>query len=179
MNTLLTQLLGAAEKADAIVIGPGLGQTPEAEGRLTRLVRLDKPMVVDADGLTILSAHPELVANREAPTVLTPMKPPTVTTGGSQPMRLAIAPNSGTVLYATLQGSNAVQAFPIDPTTFALTAGAITSTSGAGPNGLAVSPTGLFLYTANSGEPACASGVPTCFCSILSRPGDTRSVAHR
>src|SRR2546423_8606548 len=27
------QLLDAAEKADAVVIGPGLGQTPEAEGR--------------------------------------------------------------------------------------------------------------------------------------------------
>jgi ADP-dependent NAD(P)H-hydrate dehydratase / NAD(P)H-hydrate epimerase len=32
----------------------------------------DLPVVVDADGLTILSAHPELVAGRRAPTVLTP-----------------------------------------------------------------------------------------------------------
>src|SRR3954462_2311658 len=39
------QLLAAAEQADAVVIGPGLGQTPEAAGRLTRLIRLDgKPM---------------------------------------------------------------------------------------------------------------------------------------
>ena len=38
------------------MIGPGLGRTPEAEGRVTRLVRLDKPMVVDADGLNILVA---------------------------------------------------------------------------------------------------------------------------
>ncbi len=29
-------------------------------------------MIVDADGLTILAAHPELVVNRSAPTVLTP-----------------------------------------------------------------------------------------------------------
>src|SRR4051795_6171371 len=45
------QLLDAGEKADAVGIRPGWGQTPEAADRLTRLVRLDKPMVVDADGL--------------------------------------------------------------------------------------------------------------------------------
>src|SRR3954471_15902572 len=49
------QLLEAGEAADAIVIGPGLGQTPEAMGRLTRLVRLEKPMIVDADGLNLLA----------------------------------------------------------------------------------------------------------------------------
>src|SRR3954463_8445837 len=38
------QLLEAGEKADVIVLGPGLGRTPEGEARLTRLVRLDKPM---------------------------------------------------------------------------------------------------------------------------------------
>src|SRR3954467_7038852 len=50
-------LLEAAEQADAIIIGPGLGKTPEAMGRLTRLVRLVKPMVVDADGLNLLATH--------------------------------------------------------------------------------------------------------------------------
>src|SRR5437870_6144692 len=50
------ELLDAAEKADAVVIGPGLGQSPEAATRLTRLVRLtDKPMVIDADGLNLLA----------------------------------------------------------------------------------------------------------------------------
>src|SRR3954454_5996715 len=50
------QLLESAEKADAIVIGPGLGQSPGALARLTRLVRLaGKPMVIDADGLNLLS----------------------------------------------------------------------------------------------------------------------------
>src|ERR687895_2777213 len=32
------QLLDAGEKADAVVIGPGLGRTPEAEARVTRVV---------------------------------------------------------------------------------------------------------------------------------------------
>ena len=66
------QLLEAAEKADAVVIGPGLGQTPEAEGRLTRLVRLDKPMVVDADGLNLLSKMKRWPTWFKARAVLTP-----------------------------------------------------------------------------------------------------------
>src|SRR3954470_9607465 len=33
------QLLESAEQSDAVVIGPGLGRTPEALARLTRLVR--------------------------------------------------------------------------------------------------------------------------------------------
>ena len=44
-------LADAAEESDAIVIGPGLGQSPQAKERLMRLVRLpDKPMVVDEIG---------------------------------------------------------------------------------------------------------------------------------
>src|SRR3954470_15986906 len=66
------QLLEAGEKADAIVLGPGLGRTPEAEARLVRLVRLDKPMVVDADGLNILAAGKRWPTYFKARTVLTP-----------------------------------------------------------------------------------------------------------
>lgn len=50
-----TKLLDAAEKADAVVIGPGLGQSPEARERLRVVVGLDKPMVVDADGLNMIA----------------------------------------------------------------------------------------------------------------------------
>ena len=66
------QLLEAAEAADAIVIGPGLGQTPEAMGRLTRLVRLPKPMVIDADGLNLLAQQKRWPTFFKAHAVLTP-----------------------------------------------------------------------------------------------------------
>ena len=65
-------LLEAGEKADSIVIGPGLGRTPEAEGRLVRLVRLDKPMVVDADGLNLLAGMKKWPTWFKARAVLTP-----------------------------------------------------------------------------------------------------------
>ena len=66
------QLLEAGEKADAIVIGPGLGRTPEAEARLTRLIRLDKPMVVDADALNTLASMKRWPTYFKARAVLTP-----------------------------------------------------------------------------------------------------------
>ena len=39
------KLLEAADKADAIVVGPGLGRSREAEDHVMRLVRLNKPML--------------------------------------------------------------------------------------------------------------------------------------
>jgi hydroxyethylthiazole kinase-like uncharacterized protein yjeF len=66
------ELLKAGESADAVVVGPGLGRTPEAEGRLVRLVRLEKPMVVDADGLNILAGMKKWPGFFKAKAVLTP-----------------------------------------------------------------------------------------------------------
>jgi hydroxyethylthiazole kinase-like uncharacterized protein yjeF len=39
---------------------------------LTFALASDLPVIVDADGLTVLAAHPHLVTRRDAPTVLTP-----------------------------------------------------------------------------------------------------------
>lgn len=66
------KLLEAANKADAIVIGPGLGRSSESDTRVMLLVRLDKPMVVDADGLNTLSSGKKWPAYFKAKAVLTP-----------------------------------------------------------------------------------------------------------
>jgi NAD(P)H-hydrate epimerase len=66
------KLLDAAEKADVLAIGPGLGQSKSIGKRLNALFRMDKPMVVDADALNYLSslkAWPKFFA---AHAVLTP-----------------------------------------------------------------------------------------------------------
>ena len=65
-------LLKAAESADVVVIGPGLGQEQDAIDRLHRIVRLDKPMVIDADGLNILAAGKRWPTFFKAQAVLTP-----------------------------------------------------------------------------------------------------------
>jgi hydroxyethylthiazole kinase-like uncharacterized protein yjeF len=71
-TTKNTELLDAAEKADAVVIGPGLGQSPEAMARLQQLVRLPKPMLVDADGLNLLAKQKRWPSYFKATAVLTP-----------------------------------------------------------------------------------------------------------
>ena len=61
-----------AGRVQAWVVGPGLGTDETAFEALTFALNTDLPVVVDADGLTMLAAHPHLVSEREAPTVLTP-----------------------------------------------------------------------------------------------------------
>ena len=62
----------ATGRVQAVVVGPGLGTDEAALETLTYALRTDLPVIVDADGLTVLAAHPHLVLGRAAPTVLTP-----------------------------------------------------------------------------------------------------------
>jgi ADP-dependent NAD(P)H-hydrate dehydratase / NAD(P)H-hydrate epimerase len=64
-------LTGSAGRVQAWVAGPGMGTGPDAVARLAAVLRADVPVLVDADGLTILSQHPDLVPRR-APTLITP-----------------------------------------------------------------------------------------------------------
>jgi NAD(P)H-hydrate epimerase len=67
-------VLDAIGRADAVVLGPGIGKTPEAQA-LVRAVapRVDVPLVIDADGLNAMAGRlEEIVSGRRWPTVLTP-----------------------------------------------------------------------------------------------------------
>jgi hydroxyethylthiazole kinase-like uncharacterized protein yjeF len=63
---------GAAGRVQSWVVGPGLGTDGAGAAALWFALGADVPVLVDADALTILAAHPDLVAGRSAPTVLTP-----------------------------------------------------------------------------------------------------------
>ncbi|MDG4664052.1 NAD(P)H-hydrate dehydratase [Mycobacterium sp. 236(2023)] len=71
-EVIATPGFATAGRVQAWVVGPGLGTDETAAAALVFALETDLPVLVDADGLTILSAHPELVAGRTAPTVLTP-----------------------------------------------------------------------------------------------------------
>ncbi|BBZ62204.1 bifunctional ADP-dependent NAD(P)H-hydrate dehydratase/NAD(P)H-hydrate epimerase [Mycolicibacterium monacense] len=62
----------AAGRVQSWVVGPGLGTDEAGAAALCFALDTDLPVIVDADGLTLLAAHPELVVDRGAPTVLTP-----------------------------------------------------------------------------------------------------------
>jgi hydroxyethylthiazole kinase-like uncharacterized protein yjeF len=61
-----------AGRVQAWVVGPGIGTDDAAADLLRDVLAQDVPVLVDADGLTLLAAEPDLVRRRSAPTVLTP-----------------------------------------------------------------------------------------------------------
>jgi NAD(P)H-hydrate epimerase len=66
-------ILASAEGAAAVVLGPGIGRSDAIEDLVGALVeQIDVPLVVDADGLSALAGRLDLLAGRDAPTVLTP-----------------------------------------------------------------------------------------------------------
>lgn len=62
----------SAGKVQAWVVGPGIGTDAAGAASLWFALDTDLPLIVDADALTILAAHPDAIASRSAPTVLTP-----------------------------------------------------------------------------------------------------------
>ena len=67
------EILTRLPQRDAVLVGPGLGQS---EGTLAVvravLEKAECPVVVDADGINVLSAHRDLLRGRKSPTILTP-----------------------------------------------------------------------------------------------------------
>ena len=66
------QLREAMDKADAVVVGPGLGQEPAAGPLLETVYKGDVPAVFDADALNLLAAMDAWPRDFAAPAVLTP-----------------------------------------------------------------------------------------------------------
>lgn len=61
-----------AESCDAVLIGCGLGRGWQTDALVRNLLTIEKPLVLDADGLNALSGREELLQKRAAPTILTP-----------------------------------------------------------------------------------------------------------
>jgi ADP-dependent NAD(P)H-hydrate dehydratase / NAD(P)H-hydrate epimerase len=64
--------IAAAGRVQAWLAGPGMGTDEPARSRLAAVLGTGLPVLVDADGLTLVAREPELVAGRPAATLLTP-----------------------------------------------------------------------------------------------------------
>ena len=74
-EVVATQELDEAGRVQAWVFGPGAGTDETAARELAWVLRQEVPVLIDADGLTLLCDHPDLLGqlhDREHPTVLTP-----------------------------------------------------------------------------------------------------------
>lgn len=69
----LPDILKRLPKMDAVLIGPGLGQSPGTFRIVTEVLQEARcPVVVDADGINLLAGHMDVLRGRAWPTVLTP-----------------------------------------------------------------------------------------------------------
>ncbi len=68
----LAQLAKGDPKVTAWVVGPGMGTDDTARSTLHAVLSTDRPVLADADALTLLAAEPDLLGGRTSPTVLTP-----------------------------------------------------------------------------------------------------------
>src|SRR3954468_17082820 len=68
-----SEVASMAERAGALVLGPGLGKGESPNAFAHALIdAVDIPMLIDADGLNAFAGDIEHLAARDAPTVLTP-----------------------------------------------------------------------------------------------------------
>ncbi len=69
----IPEILERLPRMDAVLIGPGLGLGQGCFAVLQAvLTHAACPVVVDADGITLLVPHMDILRGREAPTILTP-----------------------------------------------------------------------------------------------------------
>ena len=69
----IPEILERLPKMDAVLIGPGLGISEDTELIVkTVLEQAVCPVIVDADGITLVKAHKDILRGRKAATILTP-----------------------------------------------------------------------------------------------------------
>lgn len=67
------RLLDLSARVDAVALGPGVSLDPETQGLVRELVaEVRRPLVLDADGLSALAGHLDLLKRAPAPRCLTP-----------------------------------------------------------------------------------------------------------
>ncbi len=66
-------LLELAAKMDMVVVGPGLSLDRETQELVRALAKeIDRPLLIDGDGITAISENLQIIKDREPDTVLTP-----------------------------------------------------------------------------------------------------------
>lgn len=67
------KILTAMEKADAVLIGPGLGRSQDAFKILKTVLKAAKvPVIIDADGINLAAENMDMIKECECPLIFTP-----------------------------------------------------------------------------------------------------------
>jgi len=69
----MDELLEFSQAVDMVVLGPGISLAREAQELVRELtLKIDKPLLIDGDGITAIAEDLGKIKNRKAPTVITP-----------------------------------------------------------------------------------------------------------
>ncbi len=69
----IPDILERAKRCTAVLVGCGLGKSDDTRELVAALVRnVECPLIIDADGLNVLAAQPEILLERKGDTILTP-----------------------------------------------------------------------------------------------------------
>lgn len=129
-----------AEGVSAVAIGPGLTTAPRTVEVVRALAqKLERPLVLDADGLNAIAGDANLLAARSAPTVVTPhpgelARLLQTTTAAIQADRLGSATKAARLLNAAvvLKGYRSIVASPEGELAVVTTGGPALATGGTG-----------------------------------------------
>lgn len=79
------EVLQRTKNMDAVLIGPGLGQSEGTKSVVHCVLEsFPGPIVLDADGINVIKAHKDILRSRTGPTILTPHMGEFVRFGGKQ-----------------------------------------------------------------------------------------------
>lgn len=83
-NRAIPEIVERLPKMDAVLIGPGLGQSDDVLAVVRMVLQVAQcPVVLDADGINVIAAHKDIVRGRTSATILTPHAGEFVRLGGS------------------------------------------------------------------------------------------------
>ena len=69
----IPEFLDRLPKMDAVLIGPGLGQSAGTQAVTEAVLKhANCPVVLDADGINVIAPHKDILRGRTCPTILTP-----------------------------------------------------------------------------------------------------------
>jgi NAD(P)H-hydrate epimerase len=70
-NKSVSEIIKISEKADVLLVGPGLSVNKDTQDMLRKIITIERPLVIDADALNIISEDIKIL-KRKSITVLTP-----------------------------------------------------------------------------------------------------------
>jgi ADP-dependent NAD(P)H-hydrate dehydratase / NAD(P)H-hydrate epimerase len=154
-----------AQRANALALGPGIGRSDGALEFAREVARrVDKPLLIDADGLNAHAGRLDLLKNRRAPTVLTPHAGELARLLGTESSEIeahrrasarAAAEQSGCVVV--LKGDDSIVAAPGGPV--AISPGATPALATAGTGDVLSGIVATLLAKGLSAFEAAAAGV--------------------